>query len=98
MSSKRFALALAAASLVSFGASAQQATGNIQGVAVTGDTVQILQSDIGFKREIKIEKDGKYMFRRVPTGTYAVTVTHAEGTTVKPQGVVVQVGTTARVK
>jgi hypothetical protein len=97
--SKRFTFALAAASLVaSFGANAQLATGNIQGTAVSGDTIEILAQDIGVHREMTVEKDGKYMFRRVPTGIYLVTIKHADGEEAKPQYVRVQIGTTARVK
>jgi hypothetical protein len=97
--SKRFTIALAAASLVAtFGANAQQATGNLQGMAVAGDTIEIHAQDIGVRREITVDKDGKYMFRRIPTGTYLVTVKHADGEEAKPQYVRVQVGTTARVK
>jgi hypothetical protein len=97
--SKRFAVVLAAATaFAAFGANAQQASGNIQGVAVTGDTVSIYAPDIGVKREITVEKDGKWMMRRVPLGTYVVNIKHTDGTAEKTKQVTVQAGTTARVQ
>ena len=47
---------------------AQSSSGNITGNAVVGDTITITGVDTGFKRELKIDKDGKYQIRRVPTG------------------------------
>jgi hypothetical protein len=99
MSNKRHVIALAAASLfAAFGANAQQATGNIQGTAVAGDIVEIHAKDIGVHREITVERDGKFQFRRVPTGTYAVTIKHADGNAEKPKYVMVKIGSTARVQ
>jgi len=96
---KRFAIAVAtAATLFAATATAQQASGNIQGVAQAGDTVTIKEESISFSRERKFEEAGKYTFARVPTGTYLVTVTHADGTTEKPKKIAVKVGTTARIK
>ena len=97
--SKRFAVVLAAATaFAAFGANAQQATGNIQGTAVAGDTIAIHAPDIGVKREITVEKDGKWQMRRVPTGVYLVNIKHADGSEAKTKQVTVQVGTTARVQ
>jgi hypothetical protein len=95
---KRYAIALAAASLFAFGANAQQASGNLQGEAKSGDKIAVENIDNGFKREITVEEDGKYSIRRLPTGKYIVTQTHADGTAEKPKQIVIQVGTTARVK
>jgi hypothetical protein len=96
--SKRYAIALAAASFLAFGANAQEASGNIMGVAAAGDTVEIKAPQTGVHREITVEEAGKYQFRRVPLGTYIVTVKHADGTTEKPKQVSVRVGATARVQ
>ncbi|MCY7354645.1 MAG: carboxypeptidase-like regulatory domain-containing protein [Lysobacter sp.] len=45
-----------------------------------------------------MKKDGKYQFRSVSPGHYKVTVQRADGKTVPAQIIVVQVGTTTRVK
>ena len=63
----------------------------------SGDTVTITGVDTGFKRELKIEKDGKYQIRRVPTGDYQVVRVHKDGTIDPVQSVTVRVGSTARV-
>ena len=97
-STKRIALALAAASLFAFGANAQQASGNIAGTAVAGDTVEIKGADTGFRRELTIKEDGKYQVRSVPVGAYVVTVKHADGSAETPKGVNVRVGSTVRIK
>jgi hypothetical protein len=87
-------LALAA----SFAASAQHSTGNLMGEAKAGDTVVLQAPEIGVKREIAIDKDGKFSVRRLPMGTYVVTVRHADGTSEEPKAVAVRGGTTVRVK
>ena len=96
--SKRYAIALAAASLFAFGANAQEASGNIMGVAAAGDTIEINAPDTGVHRQITVEEAGKYQFRRVPLGTYFVNVKHADGTSEKTKQVVVVVGGTARIQ
>lgn len=88
------ALALAA----SFAASAQHSTGNLMGDAKTGDTIVLQAPEIGFNREIAIDRDGKFNVRRLPMGTYVVTIRHADGTSEKPKAVVVRGGTTVRVQ
>ena len=92
-----FASLLLAGSLP-FAANAQSSGGNIAGEASVGDTVTITGVDTGFRRELKIEKDGKYQLRSVPLGDYVVTVKHADGTAETPKGVAVRAGSTARVK
>ena len=76
---------------------AQSSSGNISGEAAAGDTITITGVDTGFKRELKIDKDGKYQIRRVPTGEYHVVRAHNDGTIDPVQGVVVRPGGTARV-
>ncbi|UHQ20700.1 carboxypeptidase-like regulatory domain-containing protein [Lysobacter sp. KIS68-7] len=95
---KRQFLALAALSAIAFGANAQQADGNIMGIAKAGDSIEIKAPETGVHREITVETDGKYQFRRVPLGTYVVTVKHADGQTEQPKQVRVVVGATARVQ
>lgn len=53
--------------------------------------------DTGFRRELKIDKDGKYQIRRVPTGNYMVVRMHKDGSIDPAQSVTVRVGSTARV-
>lgn len=77
---------------------AQASEGAIVGVAKAGDTVLIRGSDTGFKRELKIDKDGKYQVRRVPTGYYDVSVTHADGSQEPIKSVVVKPGGAGRVQ
>ena len=92
----RLAIAFLAATLP-FAATAQSSSGNISGDAITGDTVMITGVDTGFKRELKIDKDGKYQIRRVPTGNYQVVRVHQDGTIDPAQSIVVRPGGTARV-
>jgi hypothetical protein len=91
-----FASTLLAASL-HMAVHAQSSGGNITGEASSGDTVTITGVDTGFKRELKIEKDGKYQIRRVPTGEYQVVRVHKDGTIDPVQSITVRVGSTARV-
>ena len=96
---KKFAIVLAAATaFAAFGANAQQATGNMMGEAKAGDTIAIHAPDIGVKREITVEKEGKWQLRRLPLAVYTVNVKHADGTAEKPQNVALQVGATARIQ
>jgi peptidyl-dipeptidase A len=76
---------------------AQSSGGNIAGEASVGDTVTITGVDTGFRRELKIDKDGKYQVRRVPTGDYMVVLVHKDGSIDPAQAVTVRVGSTARV-
>lgn len=98
---QRFAkLAIASlvlASSLPFTAQAQSSGGNIAGEAAAGDTVTITGVDTGFRRELKIDKDGKYQVRRVPTGDYMVVLVHKDGSIDPAQAVTVRVGSTARV-
>ena len=76
---------------------AQSTAGNIAGEASAGETIVIEGADNGFHREIKIKKDGKYRVNHVPTGTYHVVKTHADGSSDPTRTVTVIVGSTARV-
>ena len=94
---KHFALATIATLFVAAAAQAQQASGNIIGKAVAGDTVVVQGNGTGFHRELEIKKDGKYNLRAVPAGGYTVNITHADGS-VETKAVVVRVGSSARVQ
>ncbi|TWI05970.1 carboxypeptidase family protein [Luteimonas cucumeris] len=92
-------LALVAALGFAATAQAQQASGNIMGDAVAGDTIVAHNEAIGFRRELTVDKDGRYNMRRLPLGVYVVTVKHADGSqTAPPKQVRVQPGVTARVQ
>ena len=94
---KHFALATIATLLLATAAHAQQASGNIVGKAMAGDTVIVQGNGTGFHRELEIKKDGKYNLRAVPAGEYTVDIKHADGTT-ETKAVVVRVGSSARVQ
>ena len=83
---------------VTFAANAQHSSGNVMGEAKAGDTIVLQAPEIGVTREITIDKDGKYSVRRLPMGTYIVTVRHADGSAEPQKAVVVRGGTTARVQ
>ena len=85
------------ASSLPFAAQAQSSGGNIAGEAAAGDTLTITGVDTGFRRELKIDKDGEYQIRRVPTGNYMVVRMHKDGSIDPAQSVTVRVGSTARV-
>lgn len=94
----KIALASAAlAAAMTASVNAQSSSGNITGEAVVGDTITITGVDTGFRRELKIDKDGKYQIRRVPTGDYQVVRTRKDGSLGPVQSVSVRVGSTARV-
>lgn len=94
---KHFVLAITATLFLATAAHAQQASGNIVGKAVAGDTVVVQGNGTGFHRELTIKKDGKYNLRAVPAGEYTVNIRHADGTT-ETKAVVVRVGSSARVQ
>lgn len=94
----KFLSGIAAGMLVFAAAHAQQASGNIMGDGKAGDTVIVHGPDTGFHRELVLERDGRYQVRRVPLGTFVVTVRHADGSSEAAKAVRVQAGTTARVQ
>ena len=81
---------------LSLSAHAQATTGNITGEAKSGDTIFLTNPDTGFKREIKISKDGKYQLRNLQAGTYQVVPMHPDGSFDPPQQLDVRAGGTAR--
>lgn len=95
---KRLILGASVGMAIAFGANAQLSSGHIAGTASAGDIVVVQGKGTGWHRELKIKKDGKYQVRMVPTGEYIVTVTHADGRPEPRKLVVVNVGTTTRVK
>jgi hypothetical protein len=94
---RHLALATIATLFLATAANAQQASGNIVGKAVAGDTVVVQGTGTGFHRELEITKDGKYNLRSVPAGEYTVNIKHADGTS-ETKAIVVRVGSSARVQ
>ena len=88
------ALALAA----SASAFAQSSVGAIAGQAEATDTIVIQNVDTGFNREIKPKANGRYQLRNLPTGTFSVTVQHADGKSEPARLVTLHAGQTARVQ
>ena len=88
------ATALAAAGA----ASAQSSVAAITGQAAASDTVVIQNVDTGFNREVKPNASGRYQLRNLPTGTFSVTIRHADGTVEPARFVTLRVGQTARVQ
>lgn len=80
----------------SFAGNAQSTTGNIMGEATAGDTIYVTNADTGFKREMKIKKDGKYQVRNLPAGTYQLIPMHADGSFESSQQLDVRSGGTSR--
>jgi hypothetical protein len=92
---------LSAAALFAIGfaglASAQSATSAIQGAGKAGDVAIIQNAGTGVTREVKVKDNGKFALRNLPTGTYNVTIRHADGSSEPTRTVTLQVGSTARV-
>ena len=89
--------ALAASLFVAATATAQSPTAAIQGQAAEGDVVVITNVNTGFSREVKPNTNGKWQLRNLPTGTFSVTIKHADGSLGKSTLVTPRVGGTARV-
>lgn len=79
-------------------AAAQSSTSAVQGSGKPGDVAVIQNTATGFTREVKIKDNGKFMQRNLQTGTYTVTIRHADGSVEPTQTVTLQVGSTARVQ
>lgn len=98
-SSKTLARAAAAMFAVAFAgiAAAQSPNAAIQGTVDPGDVAIIHNVDTGFTREVKTDAKGRFRLRNLPTGTFTVTIKHADGSLGLSRTVTLRVGTTARV-
>ena len=76
---------------------AQSTSGNIAGEASTGDTIIVSNTSTGFRREVVIEKDGKFQVRRVPIGEYQVVHVHKDGKIDPVQTVSIRPDATVRI-
>lgn len=79
-------------------AAAQSPTAGLMGQANVGDVALVENVDTGFRREVKVDKSGRYKLRNLPTGTFRVTVKHPDGSSDAPKVVTLRVGSTARVQ
>ncbi|WP_374556428.1 carboxypeptidase-like regulatory domain-containing protein [Thermomonas sp.] len=77
--------------------SAQSTSGNIAGEASAGDTIIVSNTSTGFRREVAIEKDGKFQVRRVPIGEYQVVHVHKGGKIDPAQTVSIRPDATVRI-
>ena len=92
----RAAVAVLAFAIVGI-AAAQSPNAAIQGTVDPGDVAIIHNVDTGFTREVKADAKGRYRLRNLPTGTFNVTIKHADGSLGLSRTVTLRVGTTARV-
>jgi hypothetical protein len=73
------ALMLAAGLFAAQASLAQVSSGALSGRVAATDKVVVRNVDTGLVREVKVKDDGTFWVRRLPVGTYEVTVTHADG-------------------
>ena len=100
MNKRNFLLSSALLLAIGFAgaAAAQSPSAALQGSGTPGDVAVVQNVDTGFTREVKVKENGRYQLRNLPTGTYIVTVRHADGGSDEPKQVRLQVGSTARVQ
>jgi hypothetical protein len=91
-------LAAALALCLAGTAAAQSPSANIMGEAKPGDVAIIQNVDTGFAREVKVKDNGRYQLRGLPTGTFRVTIRHADGSSDEPKIVALRIGSTSRVQ
>ena len=92
------ALALATSLLLASTASAQVSTAAVSGQVAAGDKVSVHGIDNGINREAQVGDDGRYQLRRLPVGTYDVTVHHADGSPDTTTRVALRIGITTRIQ
>src|SRR5918993_209734 len=92
-----FASAVLAAGFA-MGAAAQSSTAAVMGDVKPDDVVLVQNVETGFSREVKPSDSGRYYLRKLPTGTYSVTVKHPDGSSEPAKVVTLRVGSTARVQ
>ena len=80
---KRSALTIALGLCFASGAQAQSNTaGAVNGRAISGDTITIINPNTGFSRTITVDSSGSYRFSQLPTGQYQVSRNGGEARTV----------------
>ena len=89
-------LVLAAGLVAAQGSLAQQSGGGLSGKVAATDKVVVRNVDTGLTREVPVSDSGFFHARRLPVGTYEVTIKHADGTEQKVMAAA-RIGTTTRV-
>jgi hypothetical protein len=92
------AIALATGLMLASTASAQVSTAAVSGQVAAGDKVTVRGIDNGVTREAQVKDDGRYQLRRLPVGTYDVTVHHADGSPDTTTRVMLRIGITTRIQ
>jgi hypothetical protein len=90
------ALALALGLFAAQASLAQVSTGALSGRVAATDKVIIRNVASGLVREVPVKDDGTFWIRRLPVGTYEVTITSADGREEKILAAA-KIGTTTRV-
>jgi hypothetical protein len=89
-------LLLAAGLLAAQASLAQNSTGALSGRVAATDKVTVRSVDTDLVREAEVKKDGTFWLRRLPVGTYEVTITAADGSEERILAAA-RIGTTTRV-
>jgi hypothetical protein len=58
---------------------AQVSTGALSGRVAATDTVSVRNVESGLVRDVPVKKDGTFWIRKLPVGTYEVTIKAADG-------------------
>ena len=90
------ALVLAAGLLAAQAGLAQVSSGALSGRVAATDKVTVRGVDTGLVREAEVKDDGTFWIRRLPVGTYEVTIRGADGSEEKILAAA-RIGTTTRV-
>jgi hypothetical protein len=90
-------LLLATGLLAAQASFAQVSSGALSGRVAATDKVVVRNLATGLVREVPVKKDGSFWIRRLPVGTYEVTITSADGNA-KTVMAAARTGTTTRVE
>ncbi len=95
----RFLLAFFLVAFVVAGAFAQETTGGLQGVVkdpsgavVANAKVELTGSSLVGKKETETDSNGYYRFANLPPGTYSMTISAQGFSTMKRDGLVIEIG------
>ena len=90
------AFALAVGLFTTQASLAQVSTGALSGRVAATDKVVVRNVESGLVREVPVKDDGTFWIRRLPVGTYEVTIQAADGTEQKVMAAA-KIGITTRV-
>lgn len=68
------------------------------GSAIPGATIEVLQTESGFRRSVASDAQGGYNLPTLPVGPYALSVTKAGFSVYRQSGIVIQVGNNLRIE